>query len=780
MFKVFIVIFALFCNHVLTAQQDTTDVTEIYGILTDSETGTFLENATVQLITLNISVTTDIKGHFVFYNIPPGNYTLKINKEGYEETTADKTLKPGDTLKISISPLSYTISDIIVTPGQFSVYGNLSKQTYTRTELEKTPHLGEDIYRAITRLPGISSGDFSAKFNIRGGQNDEVLVLFDGLELYEPFHMKEVNGGTLSIIDIASIENLTLLTGGFTSQYGNRLSGVFDVKSKIIPQNTKKLSLGLSLLNAYASTEGALKDNNGGWYISARRGYIDFVLKLIGEDEENFSPSYYDFFAKFYYRAGKHLISLNTLYSKDILDFTEDDNDNTDNDYSNLYSWLNIKSEFSRKLNSSIVLFAGKISQDRNGTGYFDRQKILVEFQINDKRNTNVFGLTHNFSYAFSDFAELKLGYDIRSLKTSYDYFSLHNQRVFVTDTTFNIESDTIRTNISPKGYRLGTYSAFKFSLFKIFAAELGLRYDKNSYTNEELFSPRINAAINLGKRTNIRAGWGYFYQPEEPYQIHVEDGEKNLYGAQLSKHYVIGIEHNFNSSLLIRAEAYYKDISSLKPAFINASTSIEMFPEVQDDRIKINYQSAVSKGFELYAKGTIGKNFTAWLTYSLSERKDFVKNYILDDVEYSLNREIPGFFDQRHTFNIDLSYSLPGNWSAGLAWQYHSGWPYTDRILVKEALQNGTVYYTKPGEPNSSNYPAFHRLDIRINKMFRFKSGQIDIYVDIINAYNHDNVRGYNYDLVPDNTGSYTLEKTPLHWLPILPSLGVKWILNF
>ena len=102
------------------------------------------------------------------------------------------------------------LKEITVTPGSFSFMDGAgpSAQIMTRRDIESVPQFGEDLFRAVNRLPGLSSGDISAHFSIRGGRHDETLILFDGLELYEPYHMKEFNEGALSIVDLQTIEGV--------------------------------------------------------------------------------------------------------------------------------------------------------------------------------------------------------------------------------------------------------------------------------------------------------------------------------------------------------------------------------------------------------------------------------------------------------------------------------------------------------------------------------------------------------------------------------------------
>ena len=71
---------------------------------------------------------------------------------------------------------------------------------YTDEEIAEMPHFGDDLYRAVAVLPGTSAKDFSARFSVRGGMHEDVLVRLDGLELVEPFHLKDLDG-VFNVVD---------------------------------------------------------------------------------------------------------------------------------------------------------------------------------------------------------------------------------------------------------------------------------------------------------------------------------------------------------------------------------------------------------------------------------------------------------------------------------------------------------------------------------------------------------------------------------------------------
>src|SRR4051812_31335487 len=98
------------------------------------------------------------------------------------------------------------LAEVVVTPSRFGVADERVGvgATLTAAELETLPQIGNDLYRSIARLPGLAADDFTAAFWVRGAPNRELLARLDGVELIEPFHLKDIDGA-LSIVDPTTI-----------------------------------------------------------------------------------------------------------------------------------------------------------------------------------------------------------------------------------------------------------------------------------------------------------------------------------------------------------------------------------------------------------------------------------------------------------------------------------------------------------------------------------------------------------------------------------------------
>ncbi len=145
---------------------------------------------------------------------------------------------------------------------------------------ETIPQIGEDIYRAVSRLPGVSADDFSAKFNVRGGSGDELYVSLDGLELVEPFHLQ---GRRRLVLDHRHPDARHRVAHHGRLLRRVRRSAHRRVHAPDEPIRAPiamRTSLGVSVMNARATSQGGFAGGKGGWLVSVRPGYLDVALKL--------------------------------------------------------------------------------------------------------------------------------------------------------------------------------------------------------------------------------------------------------------------------------------------------------------------------------------------------------------------------------------------------------------------------------------------------------------------------------------------------------------------
>lgn len=769
---------------------------QISGKVINATTGEPLPGATVEVTNIFKNIMSDSEGDFVIPGLATGTYSLSISNIGYE-TIVREQIDVADSqvteIVIRLIPRVIPLKSITVTPGRFNIMGTqpAAKQSLSQKEITTIPQLADDFFRAVSRLPGVSANDFSPRITVRGSNFEDLLVTMDGLQIYEPFHMKDIDGGAISIIDVASVEEIDLMTGGFPANYGNKHSGVFNINSRRVPPDHSRLSLGINLLNTRFLYEGTFANNRGSWLVSARRGYIDLVLKLAGADDE-IKPTYYDLFAKTQYQIGKnHVLSTKFLHAGDDMYFRGEDDDIGDTletNYGNTYGWLTLLSTLHPKLTINTIASTGQVNHDRTGQVY-DGWFRTLGVKVWDKKDFRFVGLKSDVEYEIADNYVLKLGLDVRRLWSEYDYLNRnYKYQYFSTpDSNYAIldRIDSTLAAFDKDGDKVGIYISNRVRIAPSLTAEVGVRYDYTSYTDDKNFSPRINMVHNLSDKTVLRAGWGRFYQSEGIDEIAVGDGETDFYPAEKADHWVIGLEHRLLPDLNLRLEGYYKKYRDLRPQMRNSFDDIEAFPEVENDRTIVAREKSISKGLEIFLKNDKAGKFSWWASYAYAKVEENIK-YIFfpdffseEDVYAYQGYVLPSPNDQRHTLYFDFSFRPNYYWQFNVAFQLHSGWPYTDCYLATGNDGENDFVYVQAAEQWSARHKPFSRLDLRVNRYIRIGNGRMVLFFELINALGRKNVRAYDYIIRASRDGFY-LKKDPEHWFGRVPSFGINYEVNF
>ncbi|MFC1475273.1 TonB-dependent receptor domain-containing protein [Candidatus Zixiibacteriota bacterium] len=758
------------------------NIGKITGLIVDAQTKEPLIGTNVSIVKSFSGAISNTDGVFTIKKLKKGKYTLRFSHVGYETKIVDKIeVTAGSEISLNVELVEKAISlkSITVTPGRFTIMGTKpsTQQTLTSHDIQTRPQFSEDLFRAVQRLPGLTSNDFTAKFNVRGGSYDEVYTTIDGLQIYEPFHLKDIDGGVTSIVDVSAVESMDLMTGGYPASYGERMSGVFNIKTRTPSENYKRLSLGLSFMNFRALTEGTFNNNKGSWILSARRGYLDLVLKM-ADPENNLKPYYYDLFGKVQYKIHKnHLLSASFLRAYDDMHvYGEDDEigDSLNSRYGNTYFWMTLRSQLNPKLYVQNLASVGSVTKKKWGQ-FVNNPSMRITLNAFDQKEFDFIGFKSDWEYELSKNYLIKFGFEGKALSSDYDYLGedyIYNYPL--PPDTINLDRvDSTDINISPSGEKYSIYMANRIRLIDPLTTEFGFRYDNASYSQDKNYSPRVNLVYNFSPETTIRAGWGYFYQLQNINEILVGDGESEFLESERAEHIVAGFEHRFKSGLQLRLEGYYKEYSYLHTEYRNSFYDIEFFPELEDDRVHVNLNGRTSKGLELYLKKNNGGKISWSLSYILSKVEDDISTiyFPTEDVSLELNRTQPHPLNQSHTIYADWSYRPNHKWQFNVAWQHHSGWYFTD-----VELRTTTQYvYLQSGEQWGTQHRPFDRVDIRINRNIHTSKGKINIYFEIVNLLNRKNIRSYDYS-IRTNPSGYYLDKETENWFGLMPSLGITY----
>jgi hypothetical protein len=736
----------------------------ITGQIRTSGTHSPLPGAVVSIAGSSTAAETDDDGRFTLAPVSAGAYTLVVRRIGYAPSSIDSVLV-ADGVAVAVAgelepsppPLDSVVVRSALTTRRLSTAP--PRAVLSREEIDASPQLASDAFRALARVPGVSSSDLSAGFRVRGSPNREVLLLFDGMQLYEPFHLKDFDGA-LSIIDPAILGSASISTGGFGAQYGGHLAGVLELGSRNDNSARGSSTLGASIGGLSGMHRQAFASGRGDWIVSARRGMLGTALALAGDDR-GLSPHFYDAYTRVrFHPGGRNEISISALRAGDDLRFDADDMATLQSDNGSSYFWLNWRSTLSSRLSSSSVLSYARLDWKRYGWNDGGEQP---EFDVSDRRSFRALALREDWRFDASEWLQLDAGLELQRLSASYDYTRLQ-MRPRVLAQRWVSESNDADAALAPSSHSVGAYISQRLRPTRDLTVEAGVRYDRRSDLGIGTVDPRASLAFAFDDRTSLHASWGRYSQPQELYELQVQDGVDRLAPPERADERSIGVVHR-GGLITMSVEAYDRRRLTINPRYVNLESSIDVFPEASLDRVRVAPASGDARGLEVAASSSSGA--LGWsASYALAFNNDVVNG-----------ERVPSAFEQRHTLQLDLDWRPSESWRVSAAWQLHSGWPVTPITFGVDALHDGTHHVrAEYGSLNSGRLALYHRLDLRVSNERTLGVGKLSVYFDLFNAYDRDNPRGLGYTVADWNAARADVRKRSMSQLPILPTLGAKW----
>ena len=712
---------------------------------------------------------TDERGRFMLAPVSDGAYTLFVRRIGYAPTSIHHVVV-SDGASITVTGELETAPpslDSVLVQSTFAAAASPAqlspappRAVLSRDEIEAAPQIASDAFRALSRVPGVSSSDLSAGFRVRGSPNREVLLLFDGLELYEPFHLRDFDGA-LSIIDPTVLGSAALNTGGFDARYGGHLAGVLELTSRDDAPTDGNTVLSASIGGLGAMHRSSFATGRGDWIVSARRGMLGTALSMTGDDR-GLSPHYYDAYSRLRFRPSESQeLSLSVLRSGDDLRFDADDMATLQSDNVSSYAWINWRSKLSPRVSRAAVLSYARLYWKRDGWNDGGGQP---ELDVSDRRTFHAIALREDWSIDAARWLHFDAGAEVQRLDASYDYTRLQ-VRPRVLAARWVSESNDADASLAPVSHAVGAYVSQRVRPASALTFETGVRYDRRSETGVGTVDPRASLALALNEGTTLRASWGRYSQPQELYELQVQDGVSQIAPPERAEERSIALERR-DGPFTLSLAAYDRRRLRINPRFINLESSIDVFPEAALDRVRIAPVSGDARGLEAAAASVVGP--LRWsASYALAYNNDVVDG-----------QRVPSAFEQRHTFQLDLDWQPSESWRVSAAWQMHSGWPVTPITFEVDSLHDGTHHVrAQYGSMNSGRLALYHRLDLRVSNERTLGVGRLSLYLDLFNAYDRDNPRGLGYTVTDWNAARADVRKRPMSQLPLLPTVGARWV---
>lgn len=751
----------------------------ISGKTTDADGGEELPFTTVYIKGTNIGTTSNSYG-FYSLTIPDkivqaGSVVVVYGFLGYKSEERAIDFKKATDINVELKVENTSIDEVVIAAKQTSQLVQLQSAELSTTRLQvkevnKLPSIGgeTDILKVIQLLPGVQAGaQGTTDIFVRGGDADQNLVLLDEATVYNVGHLF----GFFSVFNSDAIKDMTMIKGGFPSNYGGRLSSILDIKMKEGHNEKFHGAGGIGLLSSRLTLEGPIVKEKMSFLVSGRRTYLD---KVAGLFNINVPYYFYDLNGKINYKfSNKDRVLYSIYYGNDVMGFDDSQLDeeqaqefSTDEGdlnfgfgftLGNLTNTLRWNHVYNSKLFSNLTFVSTRFKYDINGN--FLGNNILISSKIND------LGVKVDYDYYLSPTNQIKFGGsvinhefnpNIVSTKGAISDFleSSEGQSISTQEVALYAHSDLDITDKVKVLYGLrfsGAFTTHKF--FYDFEPRLSARYLINEYDSFKFSYSRMNQYMHRVSSSTIALPTDLWYP--------VTDSIK----PQQSDQFAIGYNHLFEKTkILLTVEGYYKWMKNLIEYKEGANLILN-----DDFASEMVQGSGDSYGAEILLKRDEGK-LTGWVGYSLAwSTRDF------DNINGG--ERFYAKYDRRHNFSIVLNYELFKRVSVSALWVYQSGSRYTaitGQYIMPNPSLTGIEIVPIFSKRNAVTMSPSHRLDINIvlhsKEKRKFKS---EFSIGCYNVYNR--TQPYTISIAEKADGSgYQYEQPGLFGL--IPSISYNF----
>ncbi len=743
----------------------------IRGFVTDKSNGEPAIFVTVSLEGTSYGVTTDVTGYYALSKIPAGTYTINVSSVEYETVTQKLTIEGSKvvTVNFQVSPKVTELQGVEISAEQAErkTEVKMSVETLRPVDIKRIPSFGgqQDIVQALQVLPGfVSTGDQGGQLYIRGGSPVQNKVLLDGMIIYNAFH----SIGLFSVFDTDIIANADVYTGGFTGEFGGRISSVMDITTRDGNKKEFRGKFGASPFGAKLLLEGPLKklgENGGGisYVVSAKRSYLEQSSQLFYNyiDDAGLPFNFTDIYGKLSFggQGGSKFNLFGFSFNDDVRYQALSD-----------LNWYNVGGGMNFVIvpPGSPVLISGQAA-------YSEYSINIAEENLPDRSSTiGGFNFGLDFKYILGE-DDIKYGIEIVTLTTDFQTFNPLGVRIEQQDSNTELAGYLAYKKTAGKwlfqpSLRLQFYGSLSFLSPE---PRLGLKYNAS-----EVF--RLKGAVGRYSQNLMQANSdrdvvnlfvGFLTAPRDlQRELTLPDGSTRdiTNSLQTANHYILGFEYDITEKFNVNVEGYIKDFRQVTNLNRN-----KLFPDNFEnadvpEALRKDYlvETGIANGVDFLFKWN-EKHSSFWLVYSLAkvDRWDGFVTYA-------------PVFDRRHNVNLVVSHAFgkDRNYEISCRWNFGSGFPFTQTqgyyqapnvsggigsdYISTNSPELGVLY----GELNQGRLPAYHRLDLNLRRTWEFSRRlKMEANAGVTNVYSRENIFYFN---------RVTNER--VNQLPILPSLGV------
>ena len=736
----------------------------VRGTVTDKISETPLPGAAVILIGSNplVGTTTDVDGNFKLTNVPVGKQSIKVTYLGYKEMVVPNiTVNSGKELVIKVTLEENVIQgkEVVITDkgdknkplNDLSV---VSVRTFSVEETQKYAAAVNDPSRMVTSFTGIlSTDDGNNQISIRGNSPNGLLYRMEGVEIPNPNHFSQVGtiGGGVSILSSQLLTNSDFSTGAFASEYGNVLSGVFDLRLRKGNNEKHEYTFQIGVLGIDAAAEGPFKKGYGGSYLINYRYSTLGVLSKIGVNIGDAVTTFQDLSFNLSFptkKAGSFTLFGFGGLSKQTTEAKRDTSlwDDVFMRKNSLF-YANtgaVGLTHTLPLNDKAYLKTALVG---SGTGNGYKEETLSSnfnpYQTyNEKFGQTKYTLSSTLTYKFNSRHSIRTGVIVNQL-----FYGL-NQK-YLDDST-----NLFVTQLNNKGntQTLQAFGQWNYRITDKLTLNTGLHFLLLTLNNSYSVEPRASLKYAIDPRQSLTFGYGlhsqvqpigvYFADFELPNGTRYRPNEK--LGLSKAQHLVIGYDHMLTENLHIKVEGYYQNLYNI-PVSANPNSTFSII----NNQYGFVVDTLVNKGK--------GRNMGAEVTFEQFLNKGFY--FLLSTSVYNSTYKTQDnvWRNTRYNGNYNMAFTSGKEWTLSekrkgrviginIKALYAGGLRNTP-INVTESISRGEpVYYE--GQAYTQKNKDYYRIDVRISLKRNYKKLTSTVALDIQNTTNRQNIGGTYFDV--------------------------------
>ncbi len=673
---------------------------KVSGKVTDLETGEPLAGVVIFDDNTSTYARSNAKGLYSI-SLPSGENVMHFSFEGKEEIDIRVNLKGDGSLNVELPEKVELLKASVVSAQSMANHRTttMGVETVNIRTMSKIPSaFGEgDILKAVLTLPGVKTvGEASGGFNVRGGAQDQNLILFNGNTIYNPTHLF----GIFSAFNPDIVEDVQLYKSSIPAQYGGRISSVLTVKSKEGSAERIQGSLGVGLLTSRLHLEGPMsRSRKTTFIVGGRITYSDWILKLLP------SNSHYNGGSAGFADANmgithhfnpENSLTVNGYFATDRFSFSGD----TTFRYTNINGSAQFRHRGADGKNFSI---SAGYDHYTNRTGIHEWEGGAFDL---DTYIRQAF-LRSNFNHPLGNHI-LGYGLDVVGYALDPGIMKPFGEHSHVLERSLQREYAA-----EPAVYVSDTWQVMdKLSL------EGGLRLSTFLFTNPSKFyvgpevrlSARYTPLDNLSFKAGFNTMTQYIHLISNTSSVSPMDtwklSDRNIAPTTGWQAAAGAYWTHLDTGIDFSVEGYYKQMKNVldyKPG-----ATLSMNPHLADDLLPV-YGRAY--GVEAMIKKTTGK-LTGWMSYSYSRSRYREMEYHGTET-LSNGNWYNAPYDKPHEFKLVANWAITHRYSLSANLDYSTGRPVT--IPVGKYYLGGT-YRLAYSERNAYRIPDYFRLDLAFN----------------------------------------------------------------